>query len=99
MPSQIGRARSEEHTSELQSHDNLVCRLLLEKKNQVCVRTDLAIGNDNLHEKCGTVVRLRIAASPAYVGLHIEIALLFFFLRGRGPAEFPLFPLRTLFHS
>src|SRR3954462_9981572 len=24
--------RSEEHTSELQSHDNLVCRLLLEKK-------------------------------------------------------------------
>src|SRR5260370_19457016 len=26
--------RSEEHTSELQSHLNLVCRLLLEKKNQ-----------------------------------------------------------------
>src|SRR5260370_10565414 len=25
--------RSEEHTSELQSHLNLVCRLLLEKKN------------------------------------------------------------------
>src|SRR3954466_2805943 len=29
------RRRSEEHTSELQSHDNLVCRLLLEKKNDV----------------------------------------------------------------
>src|SRR5437588_9783025 len=31
----IGRAqvRSEEHTSELQSHSDLVCRLLLEKKN------------------------------------------------------------------
>src|SRR5260370_35843932 len=28
-----GRHRSEEHTSELQSHLNLVCRLLLEKKN------------------------------------------------------------------
>src|SRR5260370_32735026 len=27
-----GLARSEEHTSELQSHLNLVCRLLLEKK-------------------------------------------------------------------
>src|SRR5438034_6850587 len=27
-------ARSEEHTSELQSHSDLVCRLLLEKKNQ-----------------------------------------------------------------
>src|SRR5690242_20843721 len=26
--------RSEEHTSELQSHVNLVCRLLLEKKNR-----------------------------------------------------------------
>ena len=28
----VGR-RSEEHTSELQSHSDLVCRLLLEKKN------------------------------------------------------------------
>src|SRR5260221_13153798 len=27
-----GVARSEEHTSELQSHSDLVCRLLLEKK-------------------------------------------------------------------
>src|SRR5260370_6102149 len=27
----IGEGRSEEHTSELQSHLNLVCRLLLEK--------------------------------------------------------------------
>src|SRR2546426_6549026 len=29
-----GRTRSEEHTSELQSPCNLVCRLLLEKKNK-----------------------------------------------------------------
>src|SRR5438477_7583065 len=28
----LGSKRSEEHTSELQSHVNLVCRLLLEKK-------------------------------------------------------------------
>src|SRR5260370_18574163 len=28
--------RSEEHTSELQSHLNLVCRLLLEKKKHKC---------------------------------------------------------------
>src|SRR5207244_930557 len=28
-----GKGRSEEHTSELQSPDHLVCRLLLEKKN------------------------------------------------------------------
>src|SRR5438132_6240205 len=30
----LTRARSEEHTSELQSHSDLVCRLLLEKKNE-----------------------------------------------------------------
>src|SRR5437588_2041956 len=29
-----GIGRSEEHTSELQSHSDLVCRLLLEKKNR-----------------------------------------------------------------
>src|SRR5437773_3675439 len=29
-----GRPRSEEHTSELQSHHDLVCRLLLEKKKK-----------------------------------------------------------------
>src|SRR5690606_39301703 len=31
------RARSEEHTSELQSRENLVCRLLLEKKQTIKV--------------------------------------------------------------
>src|SRR5438093_6888508 len=34
--------RSEEHTSELQSLTNLVCRLLLEKKNRVETRNSLA---------------------------------------------------------
>src|SRR5256885_12748897 len=33
-PGAFGFARSEEHTSELQSPCNLVCRLLLEKKKQ-----------------------------------------------------------------
>src|SRR5260370_21646013 len=33
--------RSEEHTSELQSHLNLVCRLLLEKKNCVSIVGEL----------------------------------------------------------
>src|SRR5256885_11372593 len=32
---QVSPARSEEHTSELQSPCNLVCRLLLEKKNTI----------------------------------------------------------------
>src|SRR5436190_20569704 len=30
----LGTDRSEEHTSELQSHSDLVCRLLLEKKKE-----------------------------------------------------------------
>ena len=30
--------RSEEHTSELQSRSDLVCRLLLEKKKKKCIR-------------------------------------------------------------
>src|SRR2546430_6087088 len=45
-----GRSRSEEHTSELQSQSNLVCRLLLEKKKiirrylQDSLRSDLLAG-------------------------------------------------------
>src|SRR2546430_6956853 len=41
-----GAERSEEHTSELQSQSNLVCRLLLEKKKQtstICSRRDRAL--------------------------------------------------------
>src|SRR5215204_7041584 len=33
-PALTRRTRSEEHTSELQSHSDLVCRLLLEKKKK-----------------------------------------------------------------
>src|SRR2546430_10031334 len=40
--------RSEEHTSELQSQSNLVCRLLLEKKKQVETRQLLGC---QLHER------------------------------------------------
>src|SRR5256885_11371581 len=36
----LGRERSEEHTSELQSPCNLVCRLLLEKKKKNQQYTD-----------------------------------------------------------
>src|SRR5260221_4085245 len=33
-PASVMKLRSEEHTSELQSHSDLVCRLLLEKKKK-----------------------------------------------------------------
>src|SRR3989442_5639090 len=39
----LREARSEEHTSELQSRPHLVCRLLLEKKKYVYTQTSLTI--------------------------------------------------------
>src|SRR5260370_25939990 len=45
--------RSEEHTSELQSHLNLVCRLLLEKKKNYCERITtihIILDNQCLHD-------------------------------------------------
>src|SRR5260370_16033482 len=48
--------RSEEHTSELQSHLNLVCRLLLEKKKISILRSTKNAGHNcsviNLCRKC-----------------------------------------------
>src|SRR2546430_8139982 len=38
----IEKHRSEEHTSELQSQSNLVCRLLLEKKKKKKIHTPIA---------------------------------------------------------
>src|SRR5437588_8590726 len=40
--------RSEEHTSELQSHSDLVCRLLLEKKNKQTSRFPVAESKPSL---------------------------------------------------
>src|SRR5260221_4256248 len=48
------RARSEEHTSELQSHSDLVCRLLLEKKKKEKLSDDIKaiIDSPNLALLC-----------------------------------------------
>src|SRR6266480_8111082 len=59
MSSWRGRsARSEEHTSELQSHVNLVCRLLLEKKkakpNQRSYLTQAADRDWQTSRRCHT---------------------------------------------
>src|SRR5258708_15201135 len=51
--------RSEEHTSELQSPDHLVCRLLLEKKNIILTRSTL------LRPAYGLSLRLAIPRTPA----------------------------------
>src|SRR2546427_6213736 len=45
------RLRSEEHTSELQSQSNLVCRLLLEKKNKALVLSETAVASVKHRQK------------------------------------------------
>src|SRR5438034_6655846 len=44
--------RSEEHTSELQSHSDLVCRLLLEKKNKVSLHYRTSDKASSLRSSC-----------------------------------------------
>src|SRR3712207_8419962 len=48
-PRRLVAARSEEHTSELQSRQYLVCRLLLEKKKTSKLDRDVASPTDNYH--------------------------------------------------
>src|SRR5260221_9698251 len=64
-PAATSVLRSEEHTSELQSHSDLVCRLLLEKKkNKQTARTD----NHRPTELTGILSKLAIETSrPAAV--------------------------------
>src|SRR3954465_14613455 len=91
-------ARSEEHTSELQSHDNLVCRLLLEKKTNTHPRSAPRDGT-HLDHHIARTRRARLAEGPspmsracqsvAFVGF---LRLLFFFLKMTAPPEFHLFP-------
>src|SRR6185312_17454532 len=45
------RVRSEEHTSELQSRSDLVCRLLLEKKKKILIHHLLKSKNKNEQNK------------------------------------------------
>src|ERR1039457_1691268 len=91
------RVRSEEHTSELQSPCNLVCRLLLEKK-KIC---ELAKGGDHGHAR--SLVGLansrrgprgaRAAAEQAW-GSCVWWRLLlffFFFLNDGAPPQIPPF--------
>src|SRR2546427_2026415 len=52
--------RSEEHTSELQSQSNLVCRLLLEKKKKKKKKQNITIANKiNTRLKCYERIKQR----------------------------------------
>src|SRR5258708_23093900 len=50
----FGGLRSEEHTSELQSPDHLVCRLLLEKKKTTITAGTHHVPRSDAHKPCST---------------------------------------------
>src|SRR6266508_1519370 len=89
------RARSEEHTSELQSRGHLVCRLLLEKKKKVDCST-LRYNTSNRETLFSITVRVAVYYDiiPKY-----QIYCFFFFLMIRRPPRSTLFPYTTLFRS
>src|SRR6266571_4371559 len=102
-PSNRRRPRSEEHTSELQSHVNLVCRLLLEKKKMDATWTDDAVTVSLQLEDAVIVVGCDVVdlLFPFVSRYHPQSADLrvsfFFFLMIRRPPRSTLFPYTTLF--
>src|SRR6202521_6164517 len=95
--------KSEEHTSELQSPQNLVCRLLLEKKRiQVC---DSSMrGRLEQPARRGKRARILLALDVVIINITIGafeeiplIRLFLFFLMIRRPPKSTFFPYPTLF--
>src|SRR2546430_2431917 len=74
-PSFVNPTRSEEHTSELQSQSNLVCRLLLEKKTKTSYSSHQANSPQSMRKAIlatrltATTSRLRPIEPPAYTTL------------------------------
>src|SRR2546430_12493565 len=54
--------RSEEHTSELQSQSNLVCRLLLEKKNKTAATATNTMSASHRHVPCTPLTRVNFTS-------------------------------------
>src|SRR5471030_1616698 len=78
------RTRSEEHTSELQSLRQLVCRLLLEKK-----KVDIGDKSQDQFQFYQTSIHLPLLPNAYFL----------FFLMIRRPPRSTLFPYTTLFRS
>src|SRR5450830_1023954 len=84
------RDRSEEHTSELQSRFELVCRLLLEKKTEQFARVCLSSSR--------SITRRPLHATAPVQSDRVSLGA-FFFLMIRRPPRSTLFPYTTLFRS
>src|SRR4029434_10196619 len=93
--------RSEEHTSELQSHLNLVCRLLLEKKKTACAGTS----NVSAQKRCDMVshcpracviyVPVVCAYTASVSPRSLSCFFFFFFLNDTAPPEISTLPLHA----
>src|SRR3954462_11139788 len=103
MPSsgvQTCALRSEEHTSELQSHDNLVCPLLLEKKSAADVLATIPTPTGTRGPPCclpcrRQPVRAGVPGARLRAG-HLlgELGELFFFHGQEAPQAIHPFPTR-----
>src|SRR5215469_16826002 len=93
--------RSEEHTSELQSRRDLVCRLLLEKKKKSGL--DCPVPQPTNKKKKATTIAVRtnfrilIPHFPPPLPAPSVFLVNFFFLMIRRPPRSTLFPYTTLF--
>src|SRR3712207_8174996 len=59
--------RSEEHTSELQSRQYLVCRLLLEKKNNNLATTSFVLASSSVVSLYFTSISPSLPLSPTFI--------------------------------
>src|SRR6266849_6760795 len=96
-PGTSASSRSEEHTSELQSRVDLVCRLLLEKKKNKGKSCPEAL-LEGLRRRGLPVLRVPEAQRGTAPERPVAAAV-FFFLMIRRPPRSTLFPYTTLFRS
>src|SRR3954462_1515558 len=102
MPSsgvQTCALRSEEHTSELQSHDNLVCRLLLEKTHHPpppppppTPPPPAAPKSRGRHARSDRLLPYPNSVDTSFF-FPLFVLFFFFFFNDRAPPEFSPFPL------
>src|SRR6267378_1933421 len=98
------RGRSEEHTSELQSRRDLVCRLLLEKKKKKYLYI-LLLKKKIKNKYEINILKINLDTLIIYYYYfkyylfhkHLQTFLFFFFLMIRRPPRSTLFPYTTLF--